>query len=446
MTTKDENCTSEFFFKVNMWTEDENGKKTPVYTTDDQFGEDGKPISGSFGYRVFEDAEDGSTTTVQRDAIYNGTKDATVTIGAETTEMIFSMQANQYCYIVNVPAGTKYTVEEIQGDGSSYNHFYSSVSVLEGDDTTGTYEVVTEKEVSEGEKALTDHSVDGYVSANSSSKVIFKNWAGSFFVYHSGDNTIEEISFADDRVKAKYDADSAKVVYTFDIADETKDTFLYGGYYKAYAGAGSDYEGGAGNETPELSKPEWTKDSTGKAYDGVSAKWTLAEAYDVSGFDAVVKGGETYYLKEVPETKYLQPYFHYTYYKATGNLATAWLISDVDDLNYTETGFVIVEDYKPASVTATLTVKNKVGGASVLLKPTSIFRANGVQGGYLTYLEILESGLLSTDKKVLQYWITPDGLTVTGNTSRVYKALDNKANIKSNLESETIDPTITLVD
>ncbi len=207
MTTKIADCTDEFAFKVTLWSEDAEGKKSPVYTTDDQF-ENGSPKTGSFGYRVYEDQfdENGNQnrTTVQRDAIYAGTTPAKVTIGTETTEMVFTMQANQYCWIVNVPAGTKYTVEEIQNN--AYSHFYSSVSVLAGDDTTGTYKVVEEKKVEGDATALTDHLVDGYVSANSSSEVIFKNWAGSFYVYHSTDNTIEKISFADSRVTGKYDA------------------------------------------------------------------------------------------------------------------------------------------------------------------------------------------------------------------------------------------------
>ena len=449
MKTQVTDCEDEFAFKVTLWAEDSTGAKSPVYTTEDQF-DNGVPVSGSFGYRVYEDTEEG-TETKQRDAIYSGTSPAKVTVGEEVTEMIFSMQANQYCYIVNVPAGTKYTIEELQGDG--YNHFYSSVSVLAGDDTTGTYEVIEEKELEGDALALTDHSVDGYVSANSSSKAVFRNWAGSFYVYHSSDNTIEKIAFTDERVTGKYTEAGYK--YAFNIAEETKEDNLYGGYYKAYAGASmttqqiinatyaAPEEASAYAYKADTAGGSWTKDTDGTAYTGALVnQWSNGETE--SGLAANVKANTVYFVKEVPDSKYLQPYTHYTYYKAAPQyIANLWMISDIDDLNYTETGFIITTNNDKAKVCKSLTVQNQVGGAKVKLTPNNVFRKKGVVAtNYLTYCQ--EDGSVSTPEagkgtsdlrsgqaNVTMYWITPDNVFVTSAVKRNLTGDGKKSGLKA---------------
>ncbi len=147
----------------------------------------------------------------------------------------------------------------------------------------------------------------------------------------------------------------------------------------------------------------------------------------------------TYYIKEVPADKYLQPYLHYTYHKDGGAISTAWLISDVDDLNYTQTGFVIQTGNNAAQVATSLTVQTVNGGNSIKLTAKRIFTAKGVTSGLLTYLRVIgkdwsdsngaAANLLADGSTVLQYWVTPDGLIVTGTTSRVYTGLANKDNI-----------------
>ena len=423
MTTRIEDNTDVFAFKVTLWAEGENGTKTPVYTTDDQF-ENGKPISGSFGYRVYEPGEGDAVTTVQRDAIYAGTSPAQVTVGTEVTEMIFTMQANQYCYIVNVPAGTKYTVEELQSDGGAYQHFYSSVSVLEGDDTTGIYEVVTEKKVEGDATALTDHAVGGYVSANSSSKAIFKNWASYFYVYHSATNKVEKISFADERVKSVYDSEKG-LSYEFDITKETLNDgdVLYGGYYKDYAGKSSTFDGGAKVAADDWDENNIYTDEGGTVYDGSVVAWSAGNVYyEIPGTKMQPVGGTTYYLKEVPASKYLQAYTHYTYYLENNKITKLWEISDIDDVNYRETGFQIVDKDgdKIAKVCASLKVTAEKTGESVTLKPENVFRSKGCNGtDYLTYYAF-DMGVLSDleDADVLQYWVTPDNVEVTSTAQR----------------------------
>ena len=411
-TTKVEDCKDEFAFKVTLWSEDEKGKKSPVYTTEDQFNEDRTPASGSMGYRVYEDKEfkataasdttwtikdgenditityDDSTGNytgsdknsytpnedksvftrrdrLQRDAIYAGTKPAKVTIGEETTEMIFTMQANQYCQIVNVPSGTKYTVEEIQSDGKEYNHFYSSSTVREIVDGTST-DKTNEKKTDE--TSLTDHTIDGYVSANYSTKVLFKNWAANFYVYHSSNNTVEKISFADKRVKGTYDAtvdpETQKPVgykYTFNIVDETKDGTLYGGYYKAYKSAkvtndqiiGTASEGNLKYTKDETTNRYWSRDTVKAPYTGdIAGIWKKSEAYTDkvqatgggTGTAMTPVANTVYYLKEVPNG-YIRPYIHYVYddYRDDKPLKQLYLITASDDTNYTSVGYMVTK-------------------------------------------------------------------------------------------------------
>ena len=152
------------------------------------------------------------------------------------------------------------------------------------------------------------------------------------------------------------------------------------------------------------------------------------------------KAGETYYIKEVPADKYLQPYFHYTYKKMDGNpIVTAWLISDLDDDTYRETGFVFVDTNNgKANYCKSLSVKAQTTGNIVKLTPMRVFGVNN--SGYLTYRRVMDNyfGLpyneageekFGDNVEVFQYWVTPDGLIVTGTVSREYNGTAAKATI-----------------
>ena len=179
---------------------------------------------------------------------------------------------------------------------------------------------------------------------------------------------------------------------------------------------------------------------TTPAYDGDNWTWTKAET--VSGKAITPKCGETYYIKEVPATKFLQPYTHYTYYKSNNNITNLWMISDIDDTMYDETGFIITKNDE-AKVCKSLTVKNQVGGASVKLTPKKVFGSKGATANdYLTYCE--ESGLITTTDgtpvAITMYWITPDKITVTGTTQRIISDGSNKDTISKT--DEPISSTI----
>ena len=225
-----------------MWKEDEKGTKSSVFTYNDQI-EDGKTKSGSIGYRIFSDptakaGDEITYSTTKRGAILTEDSqyaslagDFFATIKDGVTTLILTMPANGEIRLVNLPSGTKYEVREI----------------ISAEDTTAepsyaaTLSQVKKSSGMTGDTVSTDNTVAGTISGNTASVETYYNWASNFYVYHSSDNTIEKISFADNRVAGTYDKEKGEYVYTFNIVNETKATatekFLYGGYYKTYAGA-----------------------------------------------------------------------------------------------------------------------------------------------------------------------------------------------------------------
>lgn len=272
-------------------------------------------------------------------------------------------------------------------------------------------------------------------------------WATVFYVYHSGTNQVEKI------VRTTKDGK------TYDLAHTTSNGYLYGGYYTEYKGMSTGFDPKAtgffqdvnvswnsGALVRDASWNQSVKDAgTGAmAYNGSNAQWDGNEAYKAedpegNGLEMKPEAGKTYFIKEVPASMYLQPYLHYTYYKDSANgfpVANAWLISDVDDLCYQETGFIITHEsadgVHSARVAAQITIRPANGGNAVLLTPAKIFKAQGVEAGWLSYLAVINnnanqpsgwSNLLHDNDAVLRYWVTPDGLLVTGTVQSVYTGL-----------------------
>lgn len=282
-------------------------------------------------------------------------------------------------------------------------------------------------------------------------------WGKVVYVYHTGTGVVERIVV------------DTKATPTIDVANRTSEGFLYGGYYKNYSGVGTavadkpvEFDTQSTTltwqslETFRMANPtlmpnqtndmqaeaakgwvSFTTDTGCTKYDGVNISWNSANAYGTvegkaNGLNVAPVAGTTYYIKEVPAAKYLQPYFHYTYKKVDGNpIVTAWLISDLDDQNYTESGFVIVDANGKAKICSSLTVQNAVGGNTIKLTAKRIFGVDG--SGLLTYRRVIENyaGIngFGDGAKILQYWVTPDGLIVTGTTSRVYTGTAGKTDI-----------------
>lgn len=244
-----------------------------------------------------------------------------------------------------------------------------------------------------------------------------------FYIYHSGNNTVERVT------------STAGAAY--DLSAKTASTFLYGGYYSNYAGKSTDFD------VTQIADTAWVNnvytDEDGTPYVGAAGVWVRAEAYEAHGNAIIPEDGTVYYLKEVPDSKYLQPYFHYTYYlngntnpaHPGGTIGGAWLISAIDDMNYGETGFVISDaNDKAEKIATSLTIKTSNGGNSVTLNSNRLFGA----AGYLDYLTVIKDSNpvtatnFSAGAKVLQYWVTPDGLIVTGTTKREYVNISNQSN------------------
>ena len=246
---------------------------------------------------------------------------------------------------------------------------------------------------------------------------LYAVWQGTFKVYHSGavNGNIETIAYTG----KTYDL-------TATPAGLTNNT-LYGGYY---------LEGG-------FTAPA-AVDGKVAAYDGDNWTWTKAET--TSALSITPKCGETYYIKEVPSSKFLQPYTHYTYYMASNNIANLWMISDIDDLQYQETGFIVKAGEDVAKVCQTLTVTNKVGGASVKLAPNTIFKKKKVTSkDYLTYAaeDKIITALNAGELVVIDfYWVTMDGLRVTGTAQRTLSGAANKDTMSRT--DSTISSTITV--
>lgn len=258
-------------------------------------------------------------------------------------------------------------------------------------------------------------------SVNTHVNTLYAMWEGSAMFYHSADNTLENSSGT--RIFSTYERQNTGV----DITAMVKEGFLYGGYYSDYAGKGSYTYGNIG--------------SGYAAYDGTQVAWTESNAYTAikgnafnfqSGAAAKTYIGKTIFIKEVPASTYLRPYLHYTY-KLDENqtIMNAWLISDVDDLNYNGTGFIIVDSqYGTTKVVSKLTVTTNGGAVTTqTLTPESVFNAKGAKNR-LTYREVIGgASLLNEGDMVYNYWITPDGLRVTGARVCQYYNLGSAKNI-----------------
>ena len=361
------------------------------------------------------------------------------------SEIWLKIKAGWNARFLNLATDSEYSITEVEEEmepgfvfvsAKNEETFYSAYRVP----ATGYPITTTESETTQNGAVVSGSTVTGRVNqTNTDYSVTYTNeYLGFFYVYHSANKTVERFPMAVNGVQ----------VTDFNIAERTADGTLYGGYYKDYAGKSSTFD------VKELEFTNDVADDEGedaKAYtyqyikDSALGAWTTPYTEE-KGFAIDPVKDTVYYLKEVPEG-YLQPYLHYTYYKANGGICSVWLISDIDDNNYPETGFVIINDDEEALRCKSLTVQTTNGGNSVKLTPKRVFSSKGVLDGYLTYKKVIElrdgsDALLNEGDKVLQYWVTPDGLHVTGTTERTYKGLDNISG--AGVDTQTIvDSVIT---
>jgi uncharacterized repeat protein (TIGR02543 family) len=246
-------------------------------------------------------------------------------------------------------------------------------------------------------------------------------WQGEFYVYHSGvvGGAVETIKITSDLK----DPETGKISYNL-VKNGVSENTLYGGYY---------LEG-------NFSTPAVISEST-PAYDGTSATWTWNKGEETPGNAIVPVAGTTYYIKEVPAAKFLRPYTHFTYYLNTSDIGSLFMISDIDDLRYQETGFIITDPEHPdaAKVYATLNIKAENTGDVAKLTPSTTFGKRGViDDNFLTCLKVPKS---VEGKVIQQYWVTPDGALVNGIATRMLTGVTNRTTIKAT--SGSVTSTIT---
>ncbi|MBR0353768.1 MAG: InlB B-repeat-containing protein [Oscillospiraceae bacterium] len=293
-------------------------------------------------------------------------------------------------------------------------------------------------------------------------------WAKVFYVYHSGTNVVEKVVINSTAV-TETNGTTARTPVTFNLAGRTSAGFLYGGYYTDYAGKSANFDAKlvaeaswtAGDAAAAASANAraiytYTDNGTGvKAYDGTNASWS--GAYTDRADTLTPVAGKTYYIKEVPAAKYLRPQLRYTYFENTeGSIANIWLITNLDDDTYIKSGLVIADTIIPGTVTDSLTItpRNKPVNAQTHTSQ-SLFKT----AGKLCYLEVMAIDkpqqadltgdflqLLQPGQEVLQYWVTPDGMKVTGTVMRAYKGLYTKSEIDLVADyPQDVDSTIVYV-
>lgn len=217
---------------------------------------------------------------------------------------------------------------------------------------------------------------------------------GYFYVHHSSvdDGDIEKIAMTADNLNADG---------TFNIVNKTYEGYYYGGYYNKYNKVGTVYEGGAGS-------------------------WSKTNAYTTNGMSMTPAAGQTYYLKEVPE-KYLQPYMHVVYDERSQNIANElkqmYLMTGVDDMNYQEIGLNTVNiTLGTRKTTASFKVIDTVGDTTTTtLTTSSIWGVKGFLGVWDQSSDLKENYEFSYQP----YFVTPDGVTVNGTTTRTVNTQNN---------------------
>ncbi len=450
------NCKDEFAFEITLWKEDEKGAKSPVYTYDDQIGIDedsGQPktISGSIGYRVFSDPEsvdeDGNITyasqlrgaVLAEDSEYADLAGGIfATISSTETKITLTMPANGEIRLVNLPAGTKYTVNEVVDSAGAYN-FAATGSYVKPDETAPIVFGIT-------------NGVEGTIHGNNANVETFYNWAAFFYVYHSSSKTVEKISFADERVLGEFieatETTPAHYEYSFNIVKETgrggkndpvtavatndgyyfTGSYIYGGYYKAYGGTElTDAQINGTAESGAITYTDnWAADTTGTEYDGKSLYvsgtkrfWVKADAYksasnEPSGEVVNPEVNGVYYLKEVPSC-YLSTNARWVYDLNDSNkILSIYMLTTMDDTYYSSIGFRVDGADSTAKASGTFNYQYRGSDEIYTVTPNELIG----QRGYLGIVNIsdkisaIEAAGAQNGVAVNPFWITLDGVRV----------------------------------
>ena len=323
------------------------------------------------------------------------------------TELTMTIKTNWNVRFLNVYHGTTFSIEET---GMPNNFEFDKV------EASTQYEIMlnsnknwyTIEVQGEGDAAVQTGKITGTITEpNNNYYVTYTNkLKPEFYIYHSsvaGDGDLETIPMS------AVNADG-----TYNLYAKTKTGTLYGGYYLDYAGKGTYADDGI-------------KGTNGIAYTGMNIVWHTKDDNNypqtVNGKEMKPTAGETYYIKEVPLC-YLRNYHQINYVKDGGKLMALYLISAVDDANYKSTGLVLTKGSETSNVTTAMTFANTATGKSVTLRANTVFKSIGITGtgsekNLLTYWDASKSSYFAVGTfTVLPYWVTPDGITVNGASTR----------------------------
>lgn len=383
--------------------------------------------------------------------------DGTTRIGyklhfASTGEIELKLKPGMYAYFINVPQNCTYEFHEVTTGmpvGVSFDSIEASAYVRDGD--THIAEGV-EQPIPNG------NSVTGKTAGNTEQWIDFYNVSSRgepFFVYHSSDNTIEKIYSGDSRVTGKtLNPEKDGYIYTFNIVDETKAGFLYGGYFmnttktvtytnsnkekieksvtsKGYYGAALtdaeiiklDYaeKSGKTDLTYVAAGHEggyWAKDENGNPYTGEAAsQWAVGAAQTTKGTAMQAVSNGVYYLKEVPE-QYFRPALYYVYDERTENkdVKKLYLLVPVDDGIYQFVNGKPIELTNGTSLYSIFKVTDFFGNEKSL---TVVDANENLKRGFLVVWD--RADLIKADTyKWTPNFTTKDGVLVTAIAERSF--------------------------
>lgn len=296
---------------------------------------------------------------------------------------------------------------------------------------------------------------DPFVDDIQEDKVVELRVYSKFYIYHSATGILElhttkemEKGTGDDRYIDK-----------LNLAQYVDPDSLYGGYYSDYLGA---HEGNTAsgknlvnekmvyeNDEDTLTTAEINalsdknfvvlNDKDGTDYVKLGTKyvvndqagfWSSDAAYTVNATGMKPERAKIYYLKEVP-TYFMRNYHQVTYNKSSLALNALYLVSAIDDTNYTEYGYVMTRGPEQAEMVSYLSFTNTATNKTVKLEPNIVFNAKGITGkdydGYLTYIDATGTEYFNTGEfTVLPYWKTPDGIEERGRSTRTITITEMK--------------------
>ena len=183
--------------------------------------------------------------------------------------------------------------------------------------------------------------------------------------------------------------------------------------------------------------------------------WNSGAAGTADGRTLVPTANATYYVKEVDASKYLKLFYKYTYVKKTKRLTGLWVMTCLDDLRYSDTGFVVFETrlgesayaagdktthvgnaYKTITVKAVEPTGSTETPQQITVKPKDVCGGQDVntEKARLTFCPITDiygndfAQISQKDPEVrgkaefsiVPYWVTKDGITVYAKNYRTY--------------------------